>query len=42
MENWLVQLFRQEVIISEAKQLIQYPRRRKANASFLGDNFQML
>jgi hypothetical protein len=38
MENWLVQLFKQEVIISKVERLVHYPRGWKVNANYLGDN----
>jgi hypothetical protein len=42
MENWLVWLLKQEVIIYKAEWLVHYPRRRKLNASFINNNFQVL
>jgi hypothetical protein len=40
MENLLVWFVRQKVIIFEAKWLVHYLKKQKANASFLNDNFQ--
>jgi hypothetical protein len=41
MENWLVWFLRQKVIIFEAERLVHYSIKRKANANFLNDNFQV-
>jgi hypothetical protein len=41
VENWLIQLLKQEVIIFEVDQLVHYPRGQKANASFLVNDFQV-
>jgi hypothetical protein len=41
MENWFVQLLKQEVIIYEVEQLVHYPRRWKVNVNIFGNNFQV-